>query len=99
MCCLSKIKLTPVVNLSIGTLITVECKFNLDQTKFNNYVMRNFKINSELDIHLFDIFLYNLWQTSFHGSCPVIKGEKWVATKWLRDEKLENYYYVNVTSN
>ncbi|XP_073220751.1 probable prolyl 4-hydroxylase 9 [Cicer arietinum] len=37
--------------------------------------------------------------TSFHGSCPVIKGEKWVATKWLRDEKLENYYYVNVTSN
>lgn len=23
--------------------------------------------------------------TSLHGSCPVIKGEKWVATKWLRD--------------
>nr|CAD1837867.1 unnamed protein product [Ananas comosus var. bracteatus] len=25
--------------------------------------------------------------TSLHGSCPVIKGEKWVATKWLRDQK------------
>lgn len=23
---------------------------------------------------------------SLHGSCPVIKGEKWVATKWLRDQ-------------
>ncbi|XP_061347636.1 probable prolyl 4-hydroxylase 9 [Gastrolobium bilobum] len=25
--------------------------------------------------------------TSLHGSCPVIKGEKWVATKWLRDQE------------
>ncbi|CAK8562503.1 unnamed protein product [Lathyrus sativus] len=24
-------------------------------------------------------------QTSLHGSCPVIKGQKWVATKWIRD--------------
>ncbi|KAK8698872.1 hypothetical protein V6N13_114978 [Hibiscus sabdariffa] len=24
--------------------------------------------------------------TSLHGSCPVIKGEKWVATKWMRDQ-------------
>lgn len=24
-------------------------------------------------------------RTSLHGSCPVIKGEKWVATKWIRD--------------
>ncbi|KAA3488628.1 putative prolyl 4-hydroxylase 9 [Gossypium australe] len=24
--------------------------------------------------------------TSLHGSCPVIKGEKWVATKWIRDQ-------------
>lgn len=23
---------------------------------------------------------------SLHGSCPVIKGEKWVATKWIRDK-------------
>ncbi|CAN0906631.1 Probable prolyl 4-hydroxylase 9 [Linum grandiflorum] len=23
---------------------------------------------------------------SLHGSCPVIKGEKWVATKWIRDQ-------------
>jgi len=27
-----------------------------------------------------------LLQTSLHGSCPVIKGEKWVATKWIRDQ-------------
>ncbi|EEF34884.1 probable prolyl 4-hydroxylase 9 [Ricinus communis] len=25
-------------------------------------------------------------QTSLHGSCPVIEGEKWVATKWIRDQ-------------
>nr|XP_029154057.1 probable prolyl 4-hydroxylase 9 isoform X3 [Arachis hypogaea] len=24
--------------------------------------------------------------TSLHGSCPVIKGEKWVATKWMREQ-------------
>ncbi|KAL2348333.1 hypothetical protein Fmac_002333 [Flemingia macrophylla] len=24
--------------------------------------------------------------TSLHASCPVIKGEKWVATKWIRDQ-------------
>ncbi|KAL9229813.1 hypothetical protein vseg_005242 [Gypsophila vaccaria] len=27
--------------------------------------------------------------TSLHGSCPVIKGEKWVATKWIRDQEEE----------
>ncbi|KAM7479122.1 hypothetical protein LguiA_027335 [Lonicera macranthoides] len=25
-------------------------------------------------------------QASLHGSCPVVKGEKWVATKWIRDQ-------------
>ncbi|KAF7809904.1 putative prolyl 4-hydroxylase 9 [Senna tora] len=25
--------------------------------------------------------------TSLHGSCPVIKGVKWVATKWIRDQE------------
>ncbi|KAF3435527.1 hypothetical protein FNV43_RR22616 [Rhamnella rubrinervis] len=28
-------------------------------------------------------------QLSLHGSCPVIKGEKWVATKWIRDQEEE----------
>ena len=29
---------------------------------------------------------YVSWpQNSLHGGCPVIKGDKWVATKWLRD--------------
>ncbi|XP_062101851.1 probable prolyl 4-hydroxylase 9 [Humulus lupulus] len=27
--------------------------------------------------------------TSLHGSCPVTKGEKWVATKWIRNQELE----------
>ncbi|XP_057542090.1 probable prolyl 4-hydroxylase 9 [Amaranthus tricolor] len=27
--------------------------------------------------------------TSLHGSCPVSKGEKWVATKWIRDQEQE----------
>ncbi|CAJ1977357.1 unnamed protein product [Sphenostylis stenocarpa] len=26
-------------------------------------------------------------KTSLHGSCPVIKGEKWVATKWIDDKE------------
>ncbi|KAH7566673.1 hypothetical protein JRO89_XS08G0214100 [Xanthoceras sorbifolium] len=26
-------------------------------------------------------------KTSLHGSCPVIIGEKWVATKWIRDQE------------
>ncbi|KAL2602313.1 hypothetical protein AAZV13_10G219600 [Glycine max] len=26
-------------------------------------------------------------KTSLHGSCPVIKGEKWVATKWIDDRE------------
>lgn len=25
--------------------------------------------------------------TSLHGSCGVIRGEKWVATKWIRDQE------------
>ncbi|OMO56522.1 Oxoglutarate/iron-dependent dioxygenase [Corchorus capsularis] len=43
--------------------------------------------------HLGDgILFYSLFPnnsidpTSAHGSCPVIKGEKWVATKWIRDQ-------------
>ncbi|KAK4367810.1 hypothetical protein RND71_011602 [Anisodus tanguticus] len=27
--------------------------------------------------------------TSLHGSCPVIRGEKWVATKWIRNQQLD----------
>ncbi|KAJ7231025.1 hypothetical protein O6H91_Y458100 [Diphasiastrum complanatum] len=26
-------------------------------------------------------------RTSLHGSCPVLKGEKWVATKWIRNRE------------
>ncbi|KAG9135841.1 hypothetical protein Leryth_002553 [Lithospermum erythrorhizon] len=28
-------------------------------------------------------------KTSLHGSCPVIRGQKWVATKWIRDQVTE----------
>ncbi|KAF3440853.1 hypothetical protein FNV43_RR19139 [Rhamnella rubrinervis] len=28
--------------------------------------------------------------TSLHGSCPVIKGKKWVATKWIRDQEQDD---------
>ncbi|MCD9560000.1 putative prolyl 4-hydroxylase 9 [Datura stramonium] len=27
--------------------------------------------------------------TSLHGSCPVIRGEKWVATKWIRNQEMD----------
>ncbi|CDP02574.1 unnamed protein product [Coffea canephora] len=27
---------------------------------------------------------------SLHGSCPVIRGEKWVATKWIRDQEQDD---------
>ncbi|KAL5753104.1 hypothetical protein ACOSQ2_023611 [Xanthoceras sorbifolium] len=38
---------------------------------------------------LFYSFLPNgtIDPTSLHGSCPVIIGEKWVATKWIRDQE------------
>ncbi|KAI4298538.1 hypothetical protein L6164_032085 [Bauhinia variegata] len=29
-------------------------------------------------------------KTSLHGSCPMIKGEKWVATKWIRNQSQED---------
>ncbi|XP_052192720.1 probable prolyl 4-hydroxylase 9 [Diospyros lotus] len=29
-------------------------------------------------------------KASLHGSCPVIKGEKWVATKWIRDQEQDD---------
>lgn len=31
----------------------------------------------------------SLVQTSIHGSCAVIRGEKWVATKWIRDQEMD----------
>ncbi|KAM7507168.1 hypothetical protein LguiA_017621 [Lonicera macranthoides] len=27
---------------------------------------------------------------SLHGSCPVIEGQKWVATKWIRDQEQDD---------
>ncbi|KAL3526859.1 hypothetical protein ACH5RR_011515 [Cinchona calisaya] len=30
---------------------------------------------------------------SLHGSCPVIRGEKWVATKWIRDQEQGNLFF------
>ncbi|KAI3953216.1 hypothetical protein MKX01_042211 [Papaver californicum] len=29
-------------------------------------------------------------QMSLHGSCPVIVGQKWVATKWIRDQERDD---------
>ncbi|CAG7816864.1 unnamed protein product, partial [Allacma fusca] len=37
------------------------------------------------------VFWYNLLRSgavdsnSWHGSCPVILGEKWIANKWIRN--------------
>ncbi|XP_058769553.1 probable prolyl 4-hydroxylase 9 isoform X1 [Vicia villosa] len=31
-------------------------------------------------------------KNSLHGSCPVIKGEKWVATKWINDKQQQRHY-------
>ncbi|CAN4079748.1 unnamed protein product [Withania somnifera] len=28
--------------------------------------------------------------TSLHGSCAVMRGEKWVATKWIRDQEMDD---------
>ncbi|KAL6139679.1 hypothetical protein ACLB2K_057981 [Fragaria x ananassa] len=30
-------------------------------------------------------------QNSVHGSCPVIEGEKWAATKWLHVRAFQNF--------
>jgi len=29
-------------------------------------------------------------EQSLHGGCPVLKGEKWVATKWLRQKPMRS---------
>ena len=31
----------------------------------------------------------NMDTSSLHAGCPVVKGEKWTATKWLRQAKVE----------
>ncbi|CAA0806783.1 Probable prolyl 4-hydroxylase 9 [Striga hermonthica] len=31
-------------------------------------------------------------KTSLHGSCPVVKGQKWVATKWIRDNEAMEFH-------
>ncbi|GER42152.1 prolyl 4-hydroxylase alpha subunit [Striga asiatica] len=31
-------------------------------------------------------------KTSLHGSCPVVKGQKWVATKWIRDKEAIEFH-------
>ncbi|KAG6507688.1 probable prolyl 4-hydroxylase 9 [Zingiber officinale] len=39
-------------------------------------------------ILFFSMFLnQTIDPTSLHGSCPVKKGEKWVVTKWMRDQR------------
>lgn len=41
------------------------------------------------------VFFYNCLPSgeidnlSFHGGAPVLKGEKWIATRWLRERKFE----------
>ncbi|XP_039011881.1 probable prolyl 4-hydroxylase 7 [Hibiscus syriacus] len=36
---------------------------------------------------------------SLHGSCPVIKGEKWSATKWIHVESFDVLPYLGFTSD
>ena len=45
----------------------------------------NLQLQPQLLLTLYLLVL----QTSLHGSCPVSKGEKWVATKWIRDQEQE----------
>eukprot|EP00951_Prasinocladus_malaysianus_P006636 scaffold47188_cov56-Prasinocladus_malaysianus.AAC.1 len=33
--------------------------------------------------------------TSLHASCPVLQGEKWVATKWLRSSFYKPLFYMD----
>mmetsp|Transcript_21607 Transcript_21607/g.38530 ORF Transcript_21607/g.38530 Transcript_21607/m.38530 type:complete len:95 (-) Transcript_21607:1517-1801(-) len=34
--------------------------------------------------------------TSLHASCPVLSGEKWVATKWMRSSFYLPLFYLDV---
>ena len=49
-----------------------------------------------LDVHAIEgnavFFAYGLPDRSsltLHGGAPVVQGEKWVATKWMRESKFE----------
>lgn len=48
--------------------------------------------SEENEYVVFSSIYLSIWhithmQRSLHGSCPVIRGEKWVATKWIRDQE------------
>ena len=64
---------------------------------FSSFLWFIYFISTKLEVKIkvpFDSFLssmcWALLQTSLHGSCPVIAGEKWVATKWIRDEQQDD---------
>ncbi|KAL8476969.1 hypothetical protein ACS0TY_029317 [Phlomoides rotata] len=70
--------------------------FENGQNMDNNYDFRKC-VGLKVKPHRGDgLFFYSLFPngtidpTSLHGSCPVIRGEKWVATKWIRDQVQED---------
>ena len=45
-----------------------------DRALFDALLFWNVHVNATFDKH------------ALHGGCPVVRGEKWVATKWIRDK-------------
>jgi hypothetical protein len=65
----------------------VSCMFHVMQLSFNLHLYIHAEVLSEMvRVQTDDTILAAADGTfdhkSLHGSCPVIKGEKWSATKW-----------------
>ncbi|RRT84705.1 hypothetical protein B296_00011257 [Ensete ventricosum] len=70
---IARVTMLPVEN---GEVDCLRLKSGLKSRCYFSYIASNPDVYGPQKSH----------RTSLHGSCPVIKGQKWVATKWIRDQ-------------
>lgn len=75
------------------TVLPLEGKEGLSRTEAEDFSYKDcttglaYKPKAGDGLLFFSIFPNGTFdRRSLHGGCPVISGEKWVATKWIRDK-------------